>query len=187
MDSKPLESTARGVSRARAVALAAAGFGLAPPAIAAALDVQVLGAGAPVANATVTLWQAGSGAPRQLAQARSGADGGFALAAPDAPLSEGSLVLVARGGTPAAGKGSGDNPAIALMTVVGAKAPARVTINELTTIASLFTHAQFIDGSAIKGAQKPRVERSAICSQGELRARPSSRRGWDAIGAAQSG
>jgi sugar lactone lactonase YvrE len=131
--------------------LATAGFGLALPAAAANLDGQVLGGGAPIANASVTLWQAGSGTPRPLAQARSGADGRFAVAAPGAPLAEGSLYLVARGGTPAAGKGGGDNPAISLLTVLGAKAPAKVTINEMTTIASVWTHNQFIDGEAIKG------------------------------------
>ena len=88
---------------------------------------------------------------RRKAQARSGVDGRFALVAPDAPLAEGSLYLVAKGGTPAAGKGSGDNPGIALMTVLGAKAPAKVTINEMTTVASVWTHNQFIDGGAIKG------------------------------------
>ena len=44
--------------------LATAGFGLALPAAAANLDGQVLGGGAPIANASVTLWQAGSGTPR---------------------------------------------------------------------------------------------------------------------------
>ncbi len=140
-----------GLSRPAAMACAALGLGLANLASAAPLDGQVLGAGAPIANSTVTLWQAGSGAPRQLAQARSGADGRFSLATPDAPLSEGSLYLVARGGTPAAGKGSGDNPAIALLSVLGPKAPAKVTINEMTTVASVWTHNQFIDGEAIKG------------------------------------
>ena len=135
----------------RPVATALASLCLAGPAVAAALDGQVLGAGAPIVNATVTLWQAGSGAPRQLAQVRSGADGRFALAAPDAPLAEGSLYLLAKGGTSAAGKGSGDNPAIALLTVLGVKAPAKVTINEMTTVASVWTHNQFIDGDAIKG------------------------------------
>jgi hypothetical protein len=139
------------LSRSLACAAGLASLGLAGPAIAASLDGQVLGAGAPIANATVTLWQAGSGAPRQLAQARSGVDGRFALVAPDAPLAEGSLYLVAKGGTPAAGKGSGDNAGIALMTVLGAKAPAKVTINEITTVASVWTHNQFIDGGAIKG------------------------------------
>ena len=110
-----------GWSRPAATALASLVL-LAGAAFAAPLDGQVLGAGAPIANSTVTLWQAGSGAPRQLAQARSGADGRFMLDAPDAPLSEGSLYLVARGGTSAASKGSGDNPAIALLTVLGVPA-----------------------------------------------------------------
>jgi hypothetical protein len=70
--------------------MAVAGLGLALRVVAAPLDGQVLGAGAPVDNGTVTLWQAGSGAPRQVAQTRSGVDGRFVLAAPDAPLSEGS-------------------------------------------------------------------------------------------------
>ena len=37
------------------------------------------------------------------------------------------------------------------MTVLGTKPPATVTINEMTTVASVWTHAQFIDGTAIKG------------------------------------
>ncbi len=145
------KSNSPGRSWPVAWALALAVLGLAGPLMAAPLDGQVLGGGAPIANATVTLWQAGSGVPGQLAQARSGADGRFVLAAPDAPLSEGSLYLVARGGTSLAGKGGGDNPAIALLSVLGAKAPAKVTVNEMTTVASVWTHNQFIDGGAIKG------------------------------------
>ncbi len=139
-----------GWSRPAATALASLVL-LEGPAFAAPLDGQVLGAGVPIANSIVTLWQAGSGAPLQLAQARSGADGRFMLDAPDVPLSEGSLYLVARGGTPAAGKGGGDNPAIALLSVLGARTPAKVTVNEMTTVASVWTHNQFIDGEAIKG------------------------------------
>jgi len=37
------------------------------------------------------------------------------------------------------------------MAVIGNHPPARVTINELTTIASAWTHNQFIDGTAIEG------------------------------------
>ena len=62
-----------------------------------------------------------------------------------------SLYLVAKGGKAAADKSGGENPAIALLTVVGSKAPAQVTINEFTTIASVWTHNQFIDGTSIKG------------------------------------
>jgi hypothetical protein len=118
--------------------------------IAATLNGQVQGGGAPIAGSTVTLFAAGTGAPRQLAQARSGADGRFTLTAPAAPT-DSSLYLVAQGGQPAANKSAGNNPAIALMTVLGAKAPDKVTINEMTTVASVWTHNQFISGSALSG------------------------------------
>jgi hypothetical protein len=109
----------------------------------------VLVAGAPIANSTVTLWAAGSGAPRQLAQGRTGADGGFALNG--AAGKDEVLYLVAEGGQPAARKGSGATPAIALMALIGAPFPKTVTVNELTTVASAFTAAQFIKGGSVSG------------------------------------
>jgi len=46
------------------------------PAFAAgAITGRVLGAGAPIANSTVTLWSATTGNPQQLAQTNSAADG----------------------------------------------------------------------------------------------------------------
>ena len=42
-------------------------------------------------------------------------------------------------------------PLSRFMTVLGGKPPATVTINELTTVASVWTHDQFLDGTAIKG------------------------------------
>ena len=134
------------------VALAVVGLASMAPALAAgALSGHVLGAGAPIAGSTVTLWAASSGAPRQLAQARTGVDGSFELGTHAAPGSDSFLYLVARGGKPAASKASGDNPAIALMTALGQTAPSKVTINEMTTVASVWTHNQFIDGAVIKG------------------------------------
>jgi hypothetical protein len=117
---------------------------------AVSVDGRVLAGGAPVAGSTVTLWVASAGEPRQLAQARAGADGRFSLRSDATPASDISLYLIAKGGVPA-GKGSDDNPAIAFLTVLGKKAPSEVAINELTTIASVWTHAQFLDGTAIKG------------------------------------
>jgi hypothetical protein len=61
------------------------------------------------------------------------------------------LYLIAKGGQPKANAQSGDNPAIGLMTVLGSERPATVTINEMTTVASVWTHAQFVDGSVLKG------------------------------------
>ena len=112
------------------------------------INGRVTGAGAPIAGSTVTLWSASAGAPKQLGQARTGPDGRFAL-----PAARGSAVLylIAKGGRPAANPRAGDNPAIALLAVMGATPPARVTINEMTTIASVWSHAQFIEGTAIKG------------------------------------
>src|SRR5262245_34090345 len=115
------------------------------------LQGQVLGGGAPIANSTVTLWAASAGEPKQLRQIRTGADGRFAFATPAAAGDNTSLYLTAAGGVPAANKDGGNNPAIALMTVLGSSPPASVTINEMTTVASVWTNAQFLDGTALKG------------------------------------
>jgi hypothetical protein len=123
------------------------------------LKGKVLGGGAPIADATVTLWAAGEGAPRELGRARTDAEGRFDLGLHHTHAKGAHLYLVAQGGRPTANPGanpeanraSGDNPAITLMTVLGAKPPAKVTINEMTTVASVWTHNQFIDGTAIKG------------------------------------
>ncbi len=59
------------------------------------LTGQVLGAGAPIADATVTLWAASTAAPVQLAQTRSDADGRFTLE-PGAGGKDATLYLVAK-------------------------------------------------------------------------------------------
>jgi hypothetical protein len=48
-------------------------------------------------------------------------------------------------------KSSGDNPAIALLAVLGGKPPQRVVVNEFTTVASVWTNAQFLNGAALQG------------------------------------
>ena len=79
---------------------------------------------------------------------KSGSDGRFQLLSQETPGTDVSLYLVAKGGQ---AKGNGDNPAIALLTVLGNTPPAKVVINEMTTVASVWTNAQFLDGTAIKG------------------------------------
>jgi hypothetical protein len=106
---------------------------------------------APVERATVTLWAAGALAPVHLGQAATGADGRFTITPPDASSYDGSVYLVAEGGKSSADKTNGDNDRLTLMTVLGGESPAHVVINELTTIASVWTHAQFIEGAAISG------------------------------------
>src|SRR5262249_60155613 len=61
------------------------------------------------------------------------------------------LYVVAKGGEAAVNKGAGDNPAAALLAVLGNTPPPKVVINEMTTVASVWTHAQFLNGAAIKG------------------------------------
>jgi hypothetical protein len=119
---------------------------------ASAVDIkgQVLGGGAPIAQSTVILMQASAGEPKQLAQTKTDSHGNFAIHGTGAPGS--SLYLIASGGVSAANKAAGNNPAILLLTVVGAKPPSKVVINEMTTIASVVTHTQFIVGTWIKGS-----------------------------------
>ena len=132
-------------------ALAISGMFLATRAFAAdSIKGQVLGGGAPIAKSTVTLWEASADAPKQLAQTKTSDDGRFEVRAKGAK-GDAVLYLVASGGVPKASKASGDNPAIVLLAVVGNNPPASVTINELTTVASAFTNARFINGDAISG------------------------------------
>src|SRR6516162_6322439 len=90
-------------------------------AIAARIEGQVQIGGAPVANSAVTLWGASAAQPRQLAQTRTGSDGRFELGSPDDVGADVILYFVAKGGQ-AANKG-GDNPAIALLSVLGNSPP----------------------------------------------------------------
>src|SRR5262249_54504612 len=56
----------------------------------------------------------------------------------------------AKGGEAAVNKGAGDTAAT-LLAVLGNMPPPKVVINEMTTVASVWTQNQFIDGAAIKG------------------------------------
>ena len=128
------------------------GGAISPAAAAVRIDGQVQAGGGPVANSTVTLWAGSAGEPKQLAQAKTGDDGSFALSADATPGPGESLYLIAKGGVAAVNKGAGDNPALAFLAALGGNPPGEVVVNELTTIASMVTHAQFIDGAAIKGS-----------------------------------
>ena len=86
-----------------------------PASAQSSLKGRVLGAGAPVANATVTLWAASVGATTELAHSQTGDDGRFELLAVAPQSPDSSLYLIAKGGHATASKVSGDNPAIALL------------------------------------------------------------------------
>jgi hypothetical protein len=110
---------------------------------------QVLGGGAPVVNSKVILYAATAGESKQLAQTMTDEQGRFEVHVSDTP-SDSSLYLLAFGGEPKL-RGGGDNPAIALLAVLGSKPPAHIVINEMTTVASVWTNAQFLDGATLKG------------------------------------
>jgi len=121
-----------------------------PAAAATRIEGQVQAGGGAVAGSTVSLWAASANAPARLAQATTGADGSFIVSIDRTP--DGSILyLVATGGTASASKQAGNNPAIALLSVLGSEPAAHVVVNEFTTIASVVTATQFIDGTAIKG------------------------------------
>ncbi len=134
--------------------LAAGLFGMIASGAASAplrIEGHVQAGGGAVANSTVTLWAGGAGAPKQLAQGKTGNDGGFALGIDETPGPGESLYVTANGGVAAVNKGDGDNPALAFLSVLGGDPPANVIVNEITTVASVWTNAQFHDGAAIKG------------------------------------
>ncbi len=107
---------------------------------------QVNIGGAPVAKATVTLWEASANAPKKLSETKTNDDGKFEIRG--SAHSDSILYLVSTGGML---KGKGDNPALVLLLVLSNKPPEKVVINELTTVASTFTAARFINGESISG------------------------------------
>lgn len=115
------------------------------------IEGRVHGGGGPIAKAEVTLWRAGPGAAEELVQTQTSDDGNFNLTIADDPDTAGVLYLVAEGGEAKAGTGKGSNPAIALMATLGTEPPQRVTVNELTTVASAWTAAQLLNGGALSG------------------------------------
>ena len=104
------------------------------------LSGQVLGAGGPIANSTVTLWEAGPNEPEKLTETKTNDQGQFEIRSTVARGADSFLYLLATGGVPKAQNSSVDNPAIALLAVLGNKPPDKVVINEFTTIASVWTN-----------------------------------------------
>lgn len=115
------------------------------------LSGTVTGAGQPIAQSEVTLWAAtGQSDPVRIARATTGSDGSFSLRA----SYHGNAVVyyvVASGGKAQADASPTPNAAIRLLVVAGTSVPNHIAINELTTVASVWTSAQFIDGTALRG------------------------------------
>ena len=97
-----------------------------------------------VADATVELWTSGTTAqPQKIGSAASDDDGGFRISDATIPAN-GVHYFVARFKTTRA--------SVALLCIPGRGSGNVVTINELTTVASAFTSAQFFDGSNLSGS-----------------------------------
>src|SRR5215471_15828163 len=110
----------------------------------------VQAAGKPIAGATVTLYAASTAAPAKLAEGKTDDQGAFKLDAGPA-TGETVLYLVAKGGTPKGAASKAANDAIALLAVLGSASPNTVTVNEFTTVASVWTSAQFLEGDVLSG------------------------------------
>jgi hypothetical protein len=122
-----------------------------PAAAAVRIEGQVQAGGGPVARSTVTLWSATAGEPRPMAQATTSADGRFDLSSQDSLGADAVVYVIAKGGEPMVNRASGDNPAIAMLSVLGDAPPPQIVVNEMTTVASVWTNAQFLDGTTLKG------------------------------------
>lgn len=92
-----------------------------------------------VPGAQVTLYAAGSDAPRVLGSTTTGDDGRFSVASPDVPAGTVRYLTATRAG------------GIELVAVLGETRPASVTVNELTTVAAAFAFAQLYDQGAFRG------------------------------------
>src|SRR5262245_61821496 len=101
---------------------------------------KVQGANSPIVGSTVTLYAASAGAPAQLAQGTTDDNGSFKLSVPNTPGNS-VLYVVARGGTSKVAAAQIVNNAIALLAVLGTAPPKTVTVNEFTTVASVWTSA----------------------------------------------
>jgi len=112
---------------------------------------RVEGGGRPLSQASVTLWMAGPGAPQKLAETQAAEDGSFELPIAGGADGAGVLYLLAKGGKAKVVAGTGPNPAIALLATLGQATLQRVTINERTTVASVRTAAQFLEGDVLRG------------------------------------
>ncbi|MDD7910910.1 hypothetical protein PUV47_13360 [Pseudovibrio exalbescens] len=98
---------------------------------------------APLPDANVTLWQTnGLNGPEQLNVTTTKADGSFSFKQFDAISAQGSFYLLVT---------AQENKNLLLLSVLGTEFPEKAVVNELTTVASVFTHAQFLKDHKLVG------------------------------------
>ena len=113
------------------------------PALALDMKGALTLGGKAVPGAKVTLWRtAGMDSPQNIRETSSDAEGNFELQNLT-PNEEGNIYYISTAG--------GVREDVALMSVLGVTPLSSVVINELTTVASVFTSARFIDGVEISG------------------------------------
>ncbi|MDN8615673.1 Vgb family protein [Variovorax ginsengisoli] len=117
------------------------------PAMASEVTGTVLGVDLPVVGARVSLWRSAAGqSPAKLREVVSAADGRFTLRVD--PSNAAAVHYVVTEGGRVNGQ---EAPALKLMAVLPAVPPARITINELTTVGSVWPNAQLLDGDKLRG------------------------------------
>jgi hypothetical protein len=103
---------------------------------------QALSAGVPLGSTRVTLYRTGANGPVALGSAVTRADGSFRISYPKR-LPAGDVLYVL----------AGNGAAVRLAAALGsAPAPAKVVLNERTTVAMGFALAQFISGNQVRGS-----------------------------------
>src|SRR5262245_59258497 len=80
------------------LALGLLAYECSPTEAAVRIEGQVQAGGGGIANSSVTLWAAGAGEPKQLAQASTSGDGRFELTSQETPGADVILYVVAKGG-----------------------------------------------------------------------------------------
>jgi hypothetical protein len=114
------------------------------------LKGRVIAGEEPVSGSSVTLYAAGTIIAESLGGDTTDREGNFRIRFRQ-PTGSGIIYAVARGGTPRGN--ASPNDALVFLSVIGEVGgrPDTVTLNELTTIASVWTNAQLLKGSAIIG------------------------------------
>lgn len=127
-----------------------------PPSSGIQMTGTVMGGVVPIAGSAVSAWIANptpSAAATQIGQGTTNNNGQFTFSFTSVPANGQVVYLLAQGGD----AGSGSNTAISLMTIAGAYCaagqsgcafPASVTLNELTTLVSLYSLAAFTQVSS---------------------------------------